>query len=133
MAKTVLMALVATTLMAVTACSKPVEVAAGPPCPSVDAAGFAAFPYKPRPNSRFEYHDTTFGYALGNGACSEVTGGGMGFTKYAVCDFTSPAVLEVEQKNGQHAYYTPALGQPLRVTMKDGAATCELVPKPSLR
>jgi hypothetical protein len=116
-------------LVAVAGCGKPVEVAAGPPCPSVDAATFASYLYQPKPKMALAYGGATFGRALGNASCEEVADGGLGFKKHPVCDFTSPAVLEVKMDGGEHSYYTPAVGQPVRITIRDGKNSCELVPK----
>ncbi len=117
--------LVLTCVAAVLAGCGQQESALGPACPTVDAAAFSASPYKVRQNLRLMYAETTFGRALGNVECEDRRTGFLGFTKYAVCDFTSPAILEVEL-NGKHDYYLPGLGRPVRIVIKDGAATCEL-------
>ncbi|MBN9320355.1 MAG: hypothetical protein BGN86_07620 [Caulobacterales bacterium 68-7] len=101
------------------------NIVLGAACAPVDAATFSANPYKVRQNLRLMYAETTFGRALGNADCEDRNGGFMGFEKYAVCNFSGPAILEVEL-NGKHDYYTPGVGRPVAVTVRGGVAKCEL-------
>lgn len=95
---------------------------AGPPCPELTEAQFAAAGLKTRKST--EYNGIVFGRVAGHLTCNEVVNdGGKGLGKYAVCQFTAPSVLTVTA--GEQAFYfRPGVGQDATVEVKDGQAKC---------
>ena len=84
---------------------------------------FRASPYKP--TKVFEYAKVSFGRALGHVSCAEIRydGGRALFGGYPVCQFTSPAVLEVRTAQGEF-YFLPGAGRRATVSTPHGKAEC---------
>ena len=97
---------------------------AGPPCPSLTKAEFAAKGYK-APKS-FDYDDVKMARKAGHASCQDLqTNGGKGFSHDQACQFTSPAAMIITTPKGEF-FYTPEVGQPATVYVHEGVPRCVL-------
>lgn len=95
---------------------------AGPPCPSLTKAEFAARHLKVK-HATF-YEDVTFGRQVGHMSCNSLRyGGGWGTDMYPVCQFTGPVAVTVKTDKGEW-YFFPGAGQPATVSVPHGKASC---------
>jgi hypothetical protein len=96
----------------------------GPPCPASRAAYDQAVKLQGPLPYVFTYNDVTFGRYFGYADCSvSEAKGGVGLGSYAVCQFTSPAVLYVKAARGAF-YFTPGVGRKATVMTEGGVARC---------
>ena len=93
----------------------------GPPCPTLDATGFAAKGYKQK--YHHQYVGTEFTRSSGHVSCKEVgADGGRSMNKFVyVCQFNSPIGLTVT-RGGKTTYYDLGAGQPASVTLREDRA-----------
>ena len=93
----------------------------GPPCPSLSPAGFLASPIKPAHG--FDFDDVRFARAFGHASCHEIGyDDGRNAETYPVCQFTSPAVLQITTSRGQF-YFAPEV-RPATIAVRHGVPTC---------
>ena len=74
----------------------------------------------------FDFNGDRFGRVFGHADCSVAAShDSLGFGSYAVCQFTSPAVLYVKTSRAE-AYFAPGIGQKATVMTPDGVPRCVL-------
>jgi hypothetical protein len=96
----------------------------GPPCPSLTRDAFQAQNLKPRRS--FDYREVKLARAYGHVECRQIkNGGGQGLGSHTVCQFTSPAVLQVTTSKGDF-FFLPGIGKPATVSIEQGVARCVL-------
>jgi len=97
----------------------------GPPCPALTRAGFERTLTLQGPIKYvFEFNGAQFGRYFGHADCSVAASKtGLGLGSYPVCQFTSPALLEVKTPRGEF-YFQPPIGQKATVLTPDGQARC---------
>lgn len=94
----------------------------GHPCPQVTEAQFNARHLK-APKGVL-YSNATLYRQFGHMSCSPINyDGGTGLGKYAVCQFTGPAVLKVTTSKGAW-YFVPGIGQPATIATPHDVAHC---------
>ena len=94
----------------------------GPRCPSISAAAFAARGQS-APQA-FEFGDVIFARRFGHASCALIGyGGGRGFGRYPVCQFTSPDALMIRAR-GREVRYILGPGQPATVSVRRGRPAC---------
>jgi len=99
-----------------------VAAVAGPPCPSVTKADFAARHLELRFAS--EFNGVSFARRFGQVSCSEAAAKGwLGLKSYSVCQFSSPDVLAVRTAKGLY-YFEPGLGRKASLLMDGDAPRC---------
>jgi hypothetical protein len=114
--------------IATSAAETNVAAIVGPPCPTASAAAFRSALANQGLTLKyvFDFNGVSFGRAIGYGDCSTaVTKSGA---PYDVCQFTSPAVLEVKTVKGEY-HFLPGVGRKATVMTPDGVATC-VMPAP---
>src|SRR3569623_3437467 len=103
----------------------------GPPCPLLSQAEFQAKRYTAL--KTFDYDGTTIGRTAGDASCSDVkSGGGKGFSKEKVCQFTSPAPMNVASKAGSW-FFVPGVGQPATIAIHHDVPKCVMASKFTLQ
>lgn len=94
---------------------------AGPPCPRLTRQAYLAGPV--HATQEFQLGDFSFARAYGHVSCNFIAyDSGRGFGDYPVCQFTSPAVLQVKTPQGEF-YFFPSTG-PATVSVPHGTAQC---------
>ena len=100
---------------------------AGPPCPTVTAAGALAGVL--RANETFQYYDMHLSRAFGHVSCDMIGyDAGRGWGKYPLCQFTSPGLLHITTP-GQDIYYATGIGRPATVSLPHGVLRCVMASK----
>lgn len=97
------------------------EVAAGPTCPSLTQAQFAALGRSPEEASTLG--GTVIRRQYGRATCSE-TGGGVR------CDLSTPGLVHVTA-GGTDAYFDVPASTPATVTVDGAEARCVVTPRPA--
>jgi hypothetical protein len=93
----------------------------GPPCPA--PSGLMADP-KYGPTKSFVFNGVRFARRFGHADCNAVAAPkGPGPDYYPLCQFTSPAVLEVTTEKGTFKF-APGVGHPATVSVVDGVPSC---------
>ncbi len=96
----------------------------GEPCPTLTAEAFAAQNLKPKRS--FDYREVKLARAYGHVECRQIkNAGGQGLGSHTVCQFTSPAVLQVTTAKGEF-FFLPGIGRPATVAIEGGEAHCVL-------
>jgi hypothetical protein len=98
----------------------------GAPCPTLDAAAFAAKRFNPR--QRHQYADIQFGRESGLVSCTDVAAdGGRSMSKRVrICHFPAPGGL-VATYGGKTTYYDVGFARQATVSIKDGETTLRCV------
>ena len=100
---------------------------AGPPCPELTAAQWAAR-HEKAPKV-FDYDGTQLGRWAGDASCSDVkTHGGTGFGVDKICQFTNPVALTVVSPAGAF-YFLPGVGKPATLAIHRDRPRCVLAAK----
>jgi hypothetical protein len=103
----------------------------GPPCPPMTKEAFKATGVAL--TRSFQYGEVRFARQFGHSSCNNVaTKGGRGLGTFEVCQFTSPAILQVTTRKSD-TYYAPGAGQPAIVSMEGGQPRCILGSDQKLR
>ena len=94
----------------------------GPPCPTLTAEAFQSQNLKPKRS--FDYREVKLARAYGHVECRQIKNdAGQGLGSHTVCQFTSPAVLQVTTSKGEF-FFLPGVGQPATVAIEGGVARC---------
>ena len=97
----------------------------GPPCPTLSRADFdSRLKLQGKLPWVFEFNGDTYGRYFGYADCSvSESQGGLGVGSYNVCQFTSPATLDVKTARGEF-YFMPGVGHKATVMTEGGVAKC---------
>ena len=96
---------------------------AGPPCPTLTPAQYAAGPRAPFES--FTYEGIGFARQFGHVSCNAVVNnGGRGFGTFPACQFTSAGIVKITTPSGDVYYSTGS--QPATVAVRKGQPSCVL-------
>lgn len=95
---------------------------AGPPCPTLDAAGYRGLAVE-QPQA-FAFEGLRGERAHGDLTCNVVDLDHAGHTaSTAVCEFTDPFAMRVATPRGD-LYFKPGVAQPATLSLADGEVRC---------